>query len=84
MFQIFVDVSVGTGSDNGDICVKIFFLVRKDINSTKLFQKNIFEMASKDVGKWVSTRAHNLCHDNSQLIVLVINCYHSASKNNCN
>ena len=28
-------------------------------------------------------RAHNLCHDNRQLIVLAINC-HSASKNNCN
>lgn len=53
MFQIFVDVSVGTGS--GNTCVKIFFLVRKNLNSIKLFQKNIIEMASKDVGKWVST-----------------------------
>ena len=52
MFQIFVDVSVGTGI--GNTCVKIFFLVRKNLNSTKLFQKNIVEMASKDVGKWVS------------------------------
>ena len=33
---------------------------------------------------WVSIRAHNLCHDNRQLIVLAINCNHSASKNNCN
>ena len=32
----------------------------------------------------VTTRAHNLCHDNRQLIVLAINCNHSASKNNCN
>ena len=53
MFQIFVDVSVGTGS--GNTCVKIFFLVRKNLISRKLFQKNIVEMASKDVGKWVST-----------------------------
>ena len=53
MFQIFVDVSVGTSI--GNTCVKIFFLVRKNLNSTKLFQKNIVEMASKDVGKWVST-----------------------------
>ena len=32
----------------------------------------------------IATRAHNLCHDNRQLIVLAINCNHSASKNNCN
>ena len=32
----------------------------------------------------LKTRAHNLCHDNRQLIVLAINCNHSASKNNCN
>ena len=32
----------------------------------------------------VSIRAHNLCHDNRQLIVLAINCNHLDSKNNCN
>ena len=32
----------------------------------------------------VHTRAHNLCHDNRQLIVLAINCNHSARTNNCN
>ena len=32
----------------------------------------------------VVIRAHNLCHDNLQLIVLAINCNHSASKNNGN
>ena len=32
----------------------------------------------------IITRAHNLCKDNRQLIVLAINCNHSASKNNCN
>ena len=30
------------------------------------------------------TRAHNLCHDNRQLIVIAINRNHSASKINCN
>ena len=30
------------------------------------------------------TRAHNLCHDNRQLIVIAINRNHSASKVNCN
>ena len=29
-------------------------------------------------------RAHNLCHDNRQLIVIAINRNHSASKINCN
>ena len=35
--------------------------------------------------KWwgPTTRAHNLCHDNRQLIVLAMNCNHLASKNNC-
>ena len=28
----------------------------------------------------VLTRAHNLCHDNCQLMVLAINCHHSAIK----
>ena len=32
----------------------------------------------------IGTRAHNLCHDNRQLIVIAINCNHSASKINCN
>ena len=32
----------------------------------------------------VSFRAHNLCHDNRQLIVIAINRNHSASKINCN
>ena len=32
----------------------------------------------------VNSRAHNLCHDNRQLIVLAINVNHSASKNKCN
>ena len=32
----------------------------------------------------VEIRAHNLCHNNRQLIVLAINRNHSASKNNCN
>ena len=32
----------------------------------------------------VDTRAHNLCHDNRQLIVNAINRNHSASKINCN
>ena len=32
----------------------------------------------------VVTRAHNLCHDNRQLIVIAINRNHSASKINCN
>ena len=32
----------------------------------------------------IKTRAHNLCHDNRQLIVLAINGNHSASKSNCN
>ena len=32
----------------------------------------------------ITTRAHNLCHDNRQLIVIAINRNHSASKNNCN
>ena len=32
----------------------------------------------------VETRAHNLCHDNRQLIVIAINRNRSASKNNCN
>ena len=27
---------------------------------------------------------HNLCHDNRQLVVLAMNCYHSVSKINCN
>ena len=31
-----------------------------------------------------SIRAHNLYHDNRQLMVLAINCNHLASKNNCN
>ena len=30
------------------------------------------------------SRAHNLCHDNRQLIVIAINRNHSASKINCN
>ena len=34
--------------------------------------------------EWVSTRAHNLCHDNCQLIVIAINRNRSAAKNNCN
>ena len=29
-------------------------------------------------------RAHNLCHDNRQLIVIAINCNRSAIKINCN
>ena len=29
-------------------------------------------------------RAHNLCHDNCQLIIIAINRNHSASKINCN
>ena len=32
----------------------------------------------------VTSRAHNLCHDNRQLIVLAINRNRSDSKNNCN
>ena len=32
----------------------------------------------------ILTRAHNLCHDNCQLMVIAINCNHSASKINCN
>ena len=32
----------------------------------------------------LSIRAHNLCHDNRQLIVIAINRNHSASKINCN
>ena len=36
------------------------------------------------LAKWVVTRAHNLCHDNRQLIVIAINRNHSASKINCN
>ena len=32
----------------------------------------------------VDTRAHNLCHDNCQLIVIAINRNHSAAKNNRN
>ena len=32
----------------------------------------------------VITRAHNLCHDNRQLIVIAINRNHSASKIDCN
>ena len=32
----------------------------------------------------ITTRAHNLCHDNRQLIVIAINRNHSASKINCN
>ena len=32
----------------------------------------------------ISIRAHNLCHDNRQLIVIAINRNHSASKNNRN
>ena len=32
----------------------------------------------------VKIRAHNLCHDNRQLIVIAINRNRSASKNNCN
>ena len=34
--------------------------------------------------KRVLSRAHNLCHDNRQLIVIAINRNHSASKINCN
>ena len=33
---------------------------------------------------WVATRAHNLCHDNRQLIVIAINRNRSAIKINCN
>ena len=33
---------------------------------------------------WINIRAHNLCHNNRQLIVFAINRNHSASKNNCN
>ena len=39
------------------------------------------------IASWLTriyARAHNLCHDNRQLIVLAINCNHSAIKNNCN
>ena len=32
----------------------------------------------------VQLRAHNLSHDNRQLIVLAINCNRSPSKDNCN
>ena len=32
----------------------------------------------------ISTRAHNLCHDNRQLIVIAINRNRSAIKINCN
>ena len=33
---------------------------------------------------WMSIRAHNLCHDNRQLIVIAINRNRSAIKINCN
>ena len=32
------------------------------------------------LGGWVVRRAHNLCHDNRQLIIIAINRNHSASK----
>ena len=32
----------------------------------------------------ITIRAHNLCHNNRQLIVIAINRIRSASKNNCN
>ena len=42
-----------------------------------------FELQERGAKRF-ATRAHNLCHDNRQLIVIAINCNHSASKNNCN
>ena len=39
---------------------------------------------ARQVNLGLQTRAHNLCHDNRQLIVIAINRNHSASKINCN
>ena len=58
-------------------------LIGEEELTTQLFdlfeEKAIFEAAKR-----VSIRAHNLCHDNRQLIVIAINRNRSASKNNCN
>ena len=48
-----------------------------------LSHKKIQNCTGQKCTEYEFVRAHNLCHDNQQLIVLAINCNHSARKNNC-
>ena len=50
----------------------------------KLVKENPISEAVSSIETSIQTRAHNLCRDNCQLIVIAINRNHSASKNNCN
>ena len=43
---------------------------------------SLFQLTAVACGEAI--RAHNLCHNDRQLITIAINYNHSASKNNCN
>ena len=55
-----------------------------DAEGNAMTLDEVFETDEESMSGSHKTRAHNLCHDNRQLIVIAINRNHSASKINCN
>ena len=71
----------GGGQTLKRLFVKYSFLAFSSLTHTHTHPSCAFVFL--DYGKFVITRAHNLCHNNRQLIVIPINCNHLASKNGC-